>query len=180
MKMTLRTLAMLLAVCWVAGVCRAAYADEAACKAVLDAVIKQAGVPVHQKISIESAAAPGRRIESELIRLGDTLYMQMRGQWMKRPYDAAKAQQDAREAMHKSQHECTRLRSEAVGGQAAELYEVRSHGPEGNSEAQIWISSSSGLPLRQHTEMATAAAAGGQKSRHDVSFDYADVKAPIP
>src|SRR6188768_935356 len=37
-----------------------ARADDAACQAVLQSVIKQAAVPVHQKITIESAAAPGK------------------------------------------------------------------------------------------------------------------------
>src|SRR5690349_237582 len=89
-----------------------ARADEAACKAVIASVIKQASVPVHQKISIESAAAPGRKIDSELIRTGDTLYMQIRGQWTKRPYDPAKATADARAAMEKAEHDCTKVRSE--------------------------------------------------------------------
>jgi hypothetical protein len=40
---------------------RDATADDAACQTVLDAIVKQAAVPVHQKISIESAAAPGGR-----------------------------------------------------------------------------------------------------------------------
>jgi hypothetical protein len=152
-----------------------AHADEAACKAVLDSVIKQASMPVHQKITIESAAAPGRRIDSEVIRTGDTLYMQMRGQWTKRPYDPAKAAEDARGAMQKSEHECTKVRSEVVGGQPADLYSVRSHGPDGDSQSQVWISTASGLPLRQHTEMS----AQGHKMQHDASYDYANVKAPI-
>jgi hypothetical protein len=36
-----------------------AQADDAACQVVLQAIIKQASVPVHQKVTIESAAAPG-------------------------------------------------------------------------------------------------------------------------
>ena len=82
---------------------RGAVADEAACQAVLDAIVKQAAVPVHQKISIESAAAPGKPLQSELIRTGDTLYMQIRGQWTSRPYDSQKAANDARAAMQKAE-----------------------------------------------------------------------------
>ena len=93
---------------------------------MLQAVLKQAAVPVHQKVTIESAAAPGKPMQNEMIRLGDTLYMQARGQWMARPYDAAKAADDARQAMTKGEHSCTRVRSEAVDGQPAELYSVQS------------------------------------------------------
>jgi len=66
---------------------REAIADDAACQAVLDAVIKQATIPVHQKILIESAAAPGKPLQSEMIHMGDTLYIQVGGQWISRPYD---------------------------------------------------------------------------------------------
>lgn len=152
-----------------------AFADDAACKTVLDAVIKQATVPVHQKISIESVAAPGRALQSEMIRTGDTLYMQIRGQWTSRPYDGQKAVNDARAAMQKAEQSCSRVRSEAVDGQAAELYSVQSKTASGGTESQIWISPATGLPLRQHTVMLEG---GTTKSQHDVRFDYANVHAP--
>ena len=153
-----------------------AAAGEADCKAVMDAVIKQAAVPVHQKVTIESAQAPGRKIESEVIRIGDGLYMQMRGHWMKRPYDAAKAAADAQEAMRKSTHTCSLVRRDSVDGQAADLYKVHTEGPEGVSDGELWISAASGLPLRQRTEMS---AQGLPRSTHEVVFDYANVKAPV-
>ena len=153
-----------------------ARADEAACKAVLDSVIKQATLPVHQKVVIENAAAPAGKIDSEVIRTGDAIYMQIRDQWKKLPYDPTKATQDARTAMEKSRHECTKVRSETVAGQAADVYAVTSHGPEGDSQSEIWISASSGLPMRQHSEMVVQ----GHKVRHEVTSDYANVKAPIP
>ncbi len=154
---------------------RPAEADEAACRAVLDAVIKQATMPVRQKISIESAAAPGRVLQSEIIRTTDKLYMQMQGQWMARPYDGQKAVADARQAMQKAEHTCTRVRSEAVDGQAAVLYSVHSKTASGGTESQIWISSTEGVPLRQHTEMLDHGAA---KAQHEVRFYYTDVHAP--
>jgi hypothetical protein len=152
-----------------------AAADNAACEAVLQAVIKQTTVPVHQKITIESAASPGKPLQSELIHLGDTLYMQIQGRWMTRPYDAAKVAEDARQAMVNAEHSCTLVRSEAIDGQAAELYGVTGKTPTGTSESQIWISRASGLPLRQQT---TIQEQGKTRVQHEVRFDYADVKAP--
>ena len=154
---------------------REAMADDAACQTVLDAVIKQATIPVHQKISIESAAMPGKTLQSEMIRIGDTLYMQIRGQWTSRPYDGRKAVDDARQAMQKAEHSCTRVRSEAVDGQSADLYSVEAKTASGGTDSQIWISSASGLPLRQHTVMLEQ---GSTKAQHDVRFDYTDVRAP--
>ena len=98
---------------------------------MLQAVLKQTAAPVHQKVTIETAAAPDKPMHNEMIRLGDTLYMQARGQWMARPYDAAKAADDARQAMTKGEHSCTRVRSEAVDGQPAELYRVQSKTADG-------------------------------------------------
>ena len=154
---------------------RAAVADDAACQAVLDAVIKQATIPVHQKISIESASMPGKTLQSEMIRTGDTLYMQIRGQWTSRPYDGQKAVNDARQAMQKAEHNCTRVRSETVDGQPADLYSVEAKTASGGTDSQIWISSATGLPLRQHTVMLEQ---GSAKAQHDVRFDYTDVRAP--
>jgi hypothetical protein len=152
-----------------------AQADDAACQAVLQAVLKQAAVPVHQKVTIESAAAPGKPMQNEMIRLGDTVYMQARGQWMARPYDAARAAEDARQAMTKGEHSCTRVRSEAVDGQPAELYSVQSRTATGGSDSQIWISAASGLPLRQTVAMLEQ---GTVKLKHEVRSDYTNVRTP--
>ena len=50
---------------------RDAAADDAACQTVLDAIIQQAAVPVHQKISIESTAAPGKPLANWGLHLID-------------------------------------------------------------------------------------------------------------
>jgi len=154
---------------------RAKADDPSACQAVLEAIIKQTTVPVHQKITIESAAAPGKPIQSETIHVGDTLYMQVRGQWMARPYDARKAAEDARQAMLKAEHSCTRVGTEAVDGQPASLYSVQSKTATGSTDSRIWISPSTGLPLRQRTVMLEQ---GATKMQHEVGFDYANVRAP--
>lgn len=150
-------------------------ADDVACQAVLAAVIKQAAVPVHQRITIESAAAPGKKLQSEMIHVGDTLYMQVQGRWMTRLYDGKKAADDARQAMQKAEHSCTRLPSETVEGQATDLYGVQGRTATGSSESQFWISTATGLPLRQHSVMLEQGAA---KMKHEVRFDYTDVRVP--
>jgi hypothetical protein len=152
-----------------AGVARA---DDAACQAVLDAVIKQAGVPVRQVITIESPEAPGKPLRGEIIRLGDTLYMRAGREWIAKPYDAVKAVSDSRQAMQKAPHSCTRVRVEAVEGREATLYSIRTTGPQGPTESEIWIGAD-GLPLRQQTEVQ-----GTGKGLHKVQFEYANVTAP--
>ena len=154
---------------------RDAAADDAACQTVLDAIIKQAAVLVHQKISIESAAAPGKALQSEMIRTGDTLYMQVRGQWTTRPYDGQKAANYARPAMQNAEHSCTRVRSETVDGQAGRSLQRRGKDCVGRHKLTDWISHASGLPLPQHTVMLEQGSAKGQR---DVRFDYSDVRAP--
>ena len=136
--------------------------------------IKQATMPVHQKISIESATMPGKTLQSEMICTGDTLYMQMRGQWTSRPYDRQKAVNDARQAMRKAEHRGKHVRSETVHGQSADLYSVEAKTASGGTNSQIWIFPASGLPLRPHTVMLEQCSA---KAQHDVRFDYTDVRA---
>ncbi len=108
-----------------------ARADDAACQAVLDAVVKQAGVPVRQVITIESPEAPGKPLRGEIIRLGDTLYMRAGREWIAKPYDARKAVSDSRQAMQKAPHTCTRVRVDTFDGKEATLYSVKTTGTQG-------------------------------------------------
>ncbi len=117
----------------------------------------------------------GKPMQNEMIRVGDTLYMQVRGQWLARPYDAAKAADDARQAMTKAEHDCTRVRSEPVDGRSAELYRVQSKTATGSSDSEIWISTASGLPVRQTVTMLEQ---GTVKLKHEVHSDYANVRTP--
>jgi hypothetical protein len=155
-----------------------ARADEAACKAVVEAMIKQAKTPMHQKVAVESSQQPGRKIQSETIQIGDTFYMRMQqGQWIKRAHDAGKLISETEEAMQKSSYNCSLVRREAIDGQAADLYKVHSESHQGASDAEIWVSVASGLPLRQHTLLTPP---NGVKMQLDVTYDYSNVKAPIP
>lgn len=154
-----------------------AWAGDAECKAILEAVGKQASLPVRQKAVMESSQAPGRKFESEMIRTADALYMQINGQWHKRPYDPAKTIAEAQEAMSKSKHSCELVKRDEVNGQAADLYKVHSEGPQGVVDAEMWIGVASGLPLRQRTQMAPPS---GTRMQHDVTYEYGNVKAPVP
>lgn len=149
-----------------------AKADDAACLAVLDAVVKQAGVPVRQVITIERAAAPGKPLRGEIVRLGDTLYMRAGSEWVARPYDAQKAASDSRQAMQKAPHTCARVRVDTFDGKEATLYSVRTTGAQGPTESEIWIGAE-GLPVRQQTDVQ-----GPDKAQHKVRFEYANVTAP--
>ncbi len=149
-----------------------ARADDAACQAVLDAVVKQAGVPVRQVITIESAEAPGKPLRGEIIRLGDTLYMRAGSEWIAKPYDAQKAASDSRQAMQKTPHTCTRVRVDTFDGREATLYAVKTNGAQGLTASEIWIDGE-GLPVRQQTDVQ-----GAGKGRHKVRFEYANVTAP--
>lgn len=151
-------------------------ADEAACKAVFDAVVKQSALPVRQKMTIETDGAPGRRLESEMVHMGDKLYMQINGHWITRPYDARKVTEDARKAMASPDHSCTRVGSESVDGKPADLYSVKSKADNGiTTESQIWIAKDRGVPLRQKTVMMPP---GKPKMQNEVSFAYDNVTAP--
>lgn len=150
-------------------------AGEADCTAILDATVKMAITPTHQKISI---TRPGGKppIESDVIRIEDTMYMQVAGHWVSRPYDGPKLGADMRQALATHQHTCSKDAGETVDGQPADVYRIETVTPQGKSQSKIWISPSSGLPLRQHTVLAEGAAANGA---HDVRYDYTNVTPPV-
>jgi len=151
-----------------------ARASEADCTAILDAMVKMATTPVRQKVSIKM---PGTRppLQNEQIRIGDTMYMQAHDRWVTQPYDGQKIAANARQALDATPHTCSREGSEPVDGQPADVYRMESAAPESKSESRIWISPTSGLPLRQHTILLEGANANGE---HDARYDYTNVTPP--
>ena len=152
----------------------AARASEADCTAILDAMVKMATTPVRQKVSIKM---PGTRppLQTESIRIGDTMYMQARGQWFTQPYDGQKIAANARQALDAAPHTCSREGSEPVNGQPADIYRMENAASGSKSESRIWISPTSGLPLRQHTILLEGANANGE---HEARYDYTNVTPP--
>jgi hypothetical protein len=153
-----------------------ARAVSAACQPVMASMLRVVQTPNHQFMT---NTVPGRApMKSETVTNGKTLSVLVAGDhWKTMPYDA---QAELTEMKRKfadpnvaSKMSCTRVRAEAVGGEAATLYATHeSTGAGGAVDVQVWVSDARGLPLRQVITMPEL------KSHAEVSFDYANVQAP--
>ena len=144
-----------------------AHAANTSCDAVLDAGIKQVQTPHHVHSSRKTL--DGKVTSSEAIFIGGVEYLRVGdGNWRRSAMTAAEMLQGARDKRKQSSADtCRNLGDQTVDGQAATLYEFH---PDGGAGSQIWISKSSGLPLRQTIDL------GGTVM--DGRTDYTNVQAP--
>jgi hypothetical protein len=163
-------LSCMLAACIVASAVIAprAHADDASCKPVSDAMMKQARTPYH-----ETATAGGKSFEK--IYTTTTLYIGNGGHWMKLPATP----QSVIDAMRESGQifsNCQPLRTEMVDGQATTVYAAHSRTttPAASNDAQIWIADASGLSVKTEADEQE----GGRKMHVSTRLDYSGVQAP--
>ncbi len=146
-----------------------AWADDAACRAIEEALVKMATTPVHETVIVERAPTT---LKSETIRTADKTYVEVRGKWMSKPYDSQAEVASVREKMKQEMTDCSRERAEAVDGEAADLYLVHATSAATVAEMKLWISTAKGLPLKVVSMM------GGGKMRSEVRMDYVHVGPP--
>ncbi|MEO8836229.1 MAG: hypothetical protein ABI364_05785 [Caldimonas sp.] len=146
-----------------------ARADGAACDAVFAAMGKMAGTPNHQFIT--TTRGGGKTTQGEVVTVGNKRGVFAAGHWHSRPYDAATESRDLL-AARTGKEACTRVRSEAVNGEAAMLFSVHNPTEDGTSDSQTWVSTSRGLPLRQVIDISEG------KTHIEVRVDYTHVTAP--
>jgi hypothetical protein len=123
----------------------AAMADEAACKAVGDAVVKMAETPARETVVIDR---PPTTIKSEVVKTADRMYVQVRGQWHSMPYDSRKEAIEARDKMKLSEAACSKEGRQDVDGEATDLYKVHTAVDGHSTDMQLWIAVASGLPIK--------------------------------
>lgn len=141
------------------------------CKAVLDAEIKLATTP-HHALSTES---DGKTVV-EMITVDGANYVKIRGVWKKSPMtpqdNVAREQENIKSARV---YTCSRVADDSIDGVPAFVYRAHSETPDvGSSDARIWLSKATGLPLRTDEDVNTGT------TRHlSIKYDYANIKAPV-
>ena len=70
---------------------------------------------------------------------------------------------------------CRYLRDETVNGEAASVYHSQAETKGGKSDATLWMSKRTGLPLRSESNIDTG---GGDKMHLAIRYDYTDVRPP--
>lgn len=149
---------------------------SAECKVVVDASKKQITTPSHAYST--STGLPGQKAPKtyEAIYVGDANYILVGGKWRRGKLsmqDALQMKDD--NIRNATSFTCTYLRDDAVNGESAALYSADSTNEGIRSIGQIWISKSSGLPLKIEQDQ-DADSAG--KFHMSTRYEYGNVQAP--
>jgi hypothetical protein len=147
-----------------------AHADDASCKVVMDAMMKQIRTAYRETITLEGKPA------REFIHTTTAFYYQGKDDhWMKVPMTA----QERIDAMHETGatlSNCKQLRQEMVNGQPAIVYAAHEQTtlPVQSIDMQIWIATASGLPLKLESDQEQ----GGHKVHALTLCTYDNVQPP--
>jgi hypothetical protein len=151
---------------------------DPACDPIFAAITKLLQTPNHQFMSQSSATDAlnngGRLRTSESISTADASYIKVRDHWLKvplSPQDMLKQQEDGRREAKES---CHYLRDDDLEGNAA-LYTAHTETPKGTSDVQMWISKTTGLPVREEVDLDFSEPG---KSHSSIRFDYEHVELP--
>ncbi len=156
---------------------RAAHAEDPVCKMVFDAGEKGAQAPSHQYLTLTGGTFGSTGRHSEVIHTTDASYVLADGQWHRSPLDMkALRQQEEENRRNTKNARCAHVRDEAVDGEAAGVFSAHYESEYAKVDALIWISSSSGLTLRQELDM-DAGEMG--KTHSSVRTKYSGVRAPV-
>jgi hypothetical protein len=148
---------------------RAALSSE--CQAVTNAMLRVATTPHH-------AVATSSKLSgvTESIMAGDTNYFKYHGVWKKSPLspkDNLEREQD--NIKNARVYTCRRLPDELLDGASVAVYTAHSETADvGTTDAKLWISKATGLPLRTDSDIDV-----GTKQHLSVRYDYANIKPPI-
>lgn len=119
------------------------------------------------------AMAGGKTRESEEITTGGVIYVKISDKWTTSPITPEAMARQEQENMHNAKvYRCQYERDENIDGEATAVYKAHSENENGPSDAEIWISKSRSLPLRETIDL------GAGESHMSVHFDYANVQAP--
>jgi len=148
---------------------RLAWADDPACQPVYQSMERLAATPSHQWTSQTNSGS--KPITSEIVTLGDSRYLQVGGVWKRIPYSTAESIKQQAEQRKDRTSTCRAVRDEAIDGASASLVAVHTVAGDNASDQQVWISKSSGLPVRQVIDI-------GGITHMEIRYSYTNVVAP--
>jgi outer membrane lipoprotein-sorting protein len=139
------------------------------CEALRAATVKLGSVASHQTMSYQRGGSSKVVMEAVVIDKVKWMRTGPGDAWDKETAHSEKGLEELQKA------DCRYLRDDSADGEPAAVYEVRHlDGDQSNRAEQMWVSKSSGLPLR----IVAGDPAG--KSSAMTRFDYRNVKAPAP
>jgi hypothetical protein len=155
----------------------AAHAEDPVCKTVFDAGETGMQTPNHQYVTQTGGTFGSTGHRSEIIHTIDASYVLVDGQWHRSRLDMkAMREQEQENRRNTKNARCAHVRDDAVDGEAAGVFSAHYESEYAKVDALIWISSSSGLTLREELDM-DAGELG--KTHSSVRTRYAGVQAPV-
>lgn len=153
--------------------------QDAGCKVMFDALDKLTSTPNHFYMT-ETGGAKNKPTSSEGILAGGIRYIKVDGKWMKSPMSSQEVQEQEQKNRQdaKNNYSCRYMRDESVQGESAVVYSAHQKNEDFTTDAQIWISKSKGLVLREEEDMDVGGGASG-KSHLSVRYEYSNVQAPL-
>jgi hypothetical protein len=140
------------------------------CQPLQNAAAKLATTPTH--IYATTVSGNDKPTITEMIYAKGAVYGKVGGNWMR---TALTPQELVAQDQEKQKNgSCHYMKDESVGGETAAVYSERSQ--SGEAQAQLWISKSSGLPLRE--EMDIGSGSMGPATHMSMRFEYANVQVP--
>jgi hypothetical protein len=148
------------------------------CQPVSDALTK---VVINASHSYTTSTSPavngGRATEAETIFANGQKYIRARGKWMRLPITSRDVLEQEKEKEEHGKSTCRFLRGESVNGEAAIVYSLHREYEEVTEDGQMWISKSTGLPLRVEEDVDDRG--NKTKDHRSTRFDYENVRAPM-
>ena len=146
------------------------------CQPIYEALIKVATTPSHS-YTTSTPANGGSVTETETIFANGQKYIRARGKWMRLPVTSEDVVEQEKEKEQHGKSTCQVLRGESVNGEAAIVYSVRREYGEVKEDGQMWISKSTGLPLRAEEDFDNAG--NKMKEHRSARFEYSNIRPPV-
>jgi hypothetical protein len=141
------------------------------CQPLEDTIGKLATTPTHIYSTVSDGLG-NKPTAIEMIYVRGAVYVKMADKWMRTNFTTPEMTHQSLEKQ--KQGLCHYEKDESVGGQAAAVYSSQSQ--SGGAKAQLWISKSTGLPLREEVDVDSGGK--GRNSHTSMRYEYGNVQAP--
>ena len=156
----------------------ACHAADGSCPMVFDALTKVVTTPHHTFSTQTAGGANNKSVSNESIETGGAIYVKLNGKWTRSRLTSQEMLTQTQENRKNARNAaCHYVRDDVVRGESASVYTAHSETEDAKTDAQVWISKSNGLPLREEIDMDTGD--GQAKSHYSMRYEYGNVKAPI-
>ena len=150
-------------------------AQDSGCKALFDALDRLDTTPNHFFMTQISGSPTGKPENSEEILAGGVRYIKVYDRWKKSSMSRQKMEeQEKKSRQNAKEYSCSVLRNESVQGEISTVYSTHSKNEFSTADAEIWISKSKGLILREEEDLEV----GGGTSHFSIRYEYGNVHAP--